>query len=577
VVGETANAPARNGAELLVQLLAAQGVEYIFLNPGTDTAPLQETLVALRAEGHRVPEIVPCLFENVALAAALGYFAVTRRPQVVVVHVDVGTQNLGANLHNAQRGQGGVVILAGRAPYTVDGEVPGGRDRAIHWQQDQLDQTGIVRNYVKWSHELGRTDTLHQLVPRAFQVAAAEPSGPVYLTVAREVLMERMARDLPGTPARCPTPATPAPDPRAVETLAAWLAAAEAPLAIVGTLGRHPEAVAELVALAEFLGLPVADTRGPVNFPSSHPLYLGLESRQWLEASDCVLLLDVDVPWVPRVAGDASGARIAQIDIDPVKASIPQWGFPVDLSIQADTAKALPQLRVALERLATPGTRARWDRRRAAIATRRDEREQQLEAAVQRGRSQRPMDVEWVAAALARVIPSEAVVLEEATTSAEAIRRHLRRDKPGTLLGSGGPGLGWALGAAVGAKLAQPDRDVVALCGDGAFIFGSPIAALWAAHHMRTPCLTVIIDNRGYRASKEPVVSLFPDGVSVRTDEFPGVRFTNPPDYALLARACHAHGERVEDPDELPAALERALRAARGGTSAVVDVVVTPI
>jgi acetolactate synthase-1/2/3 large subunit len=94
---------------------------------------------------------------------------------------------------------------------------------------------------------------------------------------------------------------------------------------------------------------------------------------------------------------------------------------------------------------------------------------------------------------------------------------------------------------------------------------------------MRTPYLTVIVDNGGYRASKEPVVSLFPDGASVRADDFPGVRFTDPPDYALLARACHAHGERVEDPDELPAALERALHAVRAGTSAVVDVVVRAI
>src|SRR5579859_5050183 len=128
-------APARTGAEAILQLMVACGVEYVFLNPGTDTAPIQEALVALAADGEAVPMLVPCLYENVAMAAAHGYFLVTRRPQLVVVHVDVGTQNLGGNIHDAMRGQAGVVVLAGRAPYTVDGPTPGGRDRSIQWQQ----------------------------------------------------------------------------------------------------------------------------------------------------------------------------------------------------------------------------------------------------------------------------------------------------------------------------------------------------------------------------------------------------------------------------------------------------------
>src|SRR5947209_6031026 len=168
-------APARTGAEAIFQLLVACGVEYVFLNPGTDTAPIQEALVALSGDGERVPTLVPCLYENVAIAAAHGYFLVTRKPQLVVVHVDVGTQNLGGNVHDAMRGQAGVVIVAGRSPYTVDGVLPGSRDRAIQWQQDVTDQIGIVRSYVKWSHELSRVDTLHQLVPRAVQMAASEP------------------------------------------------------------------------------------------------------------------------------------------------------------------------------------------------------------------------------------------------------------------------------------------------------------------------------------------------------------------------------------------------------------------
>lgn len=570
-------APARNGAEALVQLMVAQGVDYIFLNPGTDTAPLQEALVALRSDGQRVPEIVPCLYENVALAAAHGYWQVTRRPQVVVVHVDVGTQNLGGNLHNTQRGQAGVVILAGRAPYTVEGDVPGGRDRSIQWQQDQPDQIGIVRNYVKWSHELARTDTLYQLVPRAFQLAASEPAGPVYLTAAREVLMSPMDGVSLAMAARSRPMVSGAGDPAAIEQLAQWLIEAEAPLTITSQLGRHPEAVGELVALAELLGLPVVDARGPVNFPSSHPLFLGSDLRPALASADVVLLLDVDVPWIPRLDAPRQDARIAQIDIDPLKESIPLWGFPVDLPVQADTAKALPQLRAVIERLATPERRARWQERRKRLAADRPGRDERSEERVRKARSARPIQVEWLAAALAEALPDDALVLEEAVTSSEAVRRRLRRDQPGSLLHSGAPGLGWALGAAVGARLASPERQVVALSGDGAFVFGSPVAALWAAQQAEAPFLAVVFNNAGYQASKAPVLDLFPDGASARGNAFPGVRFPTPPDYAALAMSCHAYGERVEDPEQLLPALQRGLAAARAGQAAVLDVILAPI
>src|ERR1700676_3100595 len=214
-------AAARTGAEAILQLFVACGVDYVFLNPGTDTAPIQEALVALDADGQRVPTLVPCLFENVAIAAAHGYFLVTRTPQLVVVHVDGGTQTLGGNVHDAMRGQAGVVVLAGRSPYTVDGQTPGGRDRPIQWQQDVTDQIGIVRGYVKWSHELARVDTLHHLIPRAVQMAASEPCGPVYLTAAREMLMqppEDLGVDL--GPARRAVPlVTSAGDPSALEEL----------------------------------------------------------------------------------------------------------------------------------------------------------------------------------------------------------------------------------------------------------------------------------------------------------------------------------------------------------------------
>jgi len=572
------HAPARTGAEAIFQLLVACGVDHVFLNPGTDTAPLQEALVALSADGERVPTLVPCLYENVALAAAHGSFLVTRRPQLVVVHVDVGTQNLGGNVHNAMRGQAGVVILAGRAPYTVDGAVPGSRDRAIQWQQDVTDQIGIVRPYVKWAHELTRVDTLYQLLPRAVQLAASEPAGPVYMTAAREVLMERPdggSVDL--SMARRTRPlVSPAGDAQALDQLAEWLAGAQAPLAITGNLGRHPEAVQPLVELADTLGMRVADARGPLNVPFDHPLVVENVSEAVREA-DVVLLLDVDVPWIPRQVTPSAGGRIAQIDIDPLKETMALWGFPVDLPIQADTSKALPALLAAVERRASATARLEWTQRREKYAAERAARQQARAASLGGLRTRRPIAAEWVGAALAERLPRESIVLDEMVTSSDAVRRFLGRTRPGSLLSAGAPGLGWALGGAVGVRLAAPDQTVVALVGDGSFVFGSPVAALWAAQQAHAPFLAIILNNYGYNASKMPVLGLFPDGASQRADAFPGVRFATPPDYAALARSCHAFGERVEDPSELVAAIDRGLAAVAAGQAAVLDVALAPI
>lgn len=570
----TQDASGTTGAEVVIRTLAANGVEYLFLNPGTDTAPIQEAIVALGQRGERVPTIVSCLYENVALAAAHGYFEATRRPQAVMVHVDSGTQNLGGNLHNAQRAEAGVLIMSGRTPLTQDGTVPGGRDRPIQWTQDEPDQAGIVRGYVKWTHDAQRADTLGQVVTRALQVAASEPAGPVYLTLGREVLMAPTPVGSPPAPLK--PLITPQPDMAALEELAGWLADAEVPFALPGRLGRNPSAVAPLVELMDLIGMPASERGGPLNVPLTHPLWLA-EPKQALTNADVVLLLDADVPWVPRLAKPRAGARVAQIDLDPTKTRMVLWNFPVDLPIQADSSKALPLLLGAVRRLATPERRQRWEARRARLVAQAEQHRAAARERVAGLAAKRPLAVEWVAACLGETLPREAILLEEAVTNSEPIRQHCRREEPGTLFHATGAGLGWGMGASVGMKLARPDRTVAAVVGDGTFIFSSPIAALYAGQQAGAPFLTVVLNNGGYNASKNPVVSLFPQGASVQANAFPGVRFQQPPDFSLLARACHAYGERVDDPAEVVPAIRRGLDAVASGQCAVLDMVVQPI
>ena len=277
-----------NVSDGYIELLNTFSVDYIFVNPGSGTAPILESIAKFRAKGRRTPELVLCLHESVTMAAAHGYFMVTGKPQIVLVHVDVGTQNIGANLHNAQRGRAGVVVCAGRTPYTVDSSLPGGRNRHIHWIQEQFNQASSVQGYVKWHYELTCRENLGVAMQRAFQMAATEPAGAVYLTFPREVLMQNAEASIVEAE-RSPTISTPAADPESLSRAAQWLIEADRPLILVAYAGRNPKAVPPLIRLAETLAVPVVESRHRINFPSSHPLHLGFSAARYLPQADCVL------------------------------------------------------------------------------------------------------------------------------------------------------------------------------------------------------------------------------------------------------------------------------------------------
>ncbi len=186
-------------AEQLLALLGAHGVEHFFLNPGTDSAPLQEAMKTLPAKGVAIPAVHPSTFQALSLAAAHAYYQVTGRPQCLFVHVDAGTQNLGAMMHDAYRDRAGVIILAGRTPYGEDAGSRGGRSGYIQWLQDVPDQSGIVRPYTKACIEIARAEMLDRAIGRAVQLATSYPAGPVYLTVSRDVLMDEPAPRAPRT------------------------------------------------------------------------------------------------------------------------------------------------------------------------------------------------------------------------------------------------------------------------------------------------------------------------------------------------------------------------------------------
>jgi acetolactate synthase-1/2/3 large subunit len=553
----------------------AQGVECLFMNPGTDTIPIQEALSKLEQLGEPVPRTVLCLFELVALAAAHGYYQATGRPQAVLVHVDVGTQNLGGMLHNAQRGRAAVLISAGRTPYTTDASLRGTRDTYIHWLQEQFDQHGIVRNFVKWDYELRRPEQMGEVIARALQIAASDPAGPVYLTLPREVLMTEVGD------VKHPAPELTAPvrlgagDPDALRDVARHLVRSEKPVVLTSTSGRTRRGFEALVKLAELLALPIVERRERTNFPTSHPLHQGFQPAPFVETADVILVVDSDVPYIPTQVMPRPDATILQIDVDPIKERIPLWSFPLTSAIRADSARALELVVGYAAELLTDRDKARIETRRAELTARHNERRAARKASAQAMQHTRPLTTEWLGycvGQLQREAP-ECVFVDESLTSHVAVWNHVDTDQPETMYGSGGSSLGWGLGAALGIKLAKPDRPVVLVVGDGSFIFGEPLAAIWASQMNQAPILVIVFNNGAYNANKAPLISAYPKGYSVEGRHFVGTDLAPSPRYDLLAAVVGAVGERVEDPVEVLPALRRGLEHVRAGRSVILDVI----
>ncbi len=565
--------PVQDGAEAFVEMLNSNGIEHLFLNSGTDTFPIQEALSRMTVEERPVPRVILCIDETTAMFAAQGYYQLTGKAQAVLVHVDAGTLQIGGAYHDVQRDKAAVLVFAGRAPSTFGAAARGGKDMPIHWIQEQRDQGGIVRNFTKWDYELRDLDSVGWVMQKAYQVATSEPAGAVYVSLPRELLLEEMTELNAPPSARHAQPVPPAADPEAVAALAEWLVNAERPLIIAGAAGRDPGVVGPLTELAEAVAAPVSGAIGTrLNIPTRHPLNATTCGAPSVAEADVVLVVDHDVPWVPDQQTVEPPGRIAWIDADPTKDNIPLWTFPADLLLHAAPSRAVPAVLDAVRSRLT-------DERRAAIAARAERYAQATAAERERLRAralevkdQRPIHPLWVAHCLEEVLSDDAIVMNEGMTGSFPWMAYTDRKTPGTVFASGGSSLGWGLGAALGAKLACPDRDVVALEGDGSFVFARPTSAFWAAERYNAPFLTVIYNNSRHQATINSWNRYFPEGVGPHENAFIGSEIEPSPDYDVLVQACRGYGERVEDPADVLPALQRGMERVRAGQAAVIDI-----
>jgi acetolactate synthase-1/2/3 large subunit len=470
------------------------------------------------------------------------------RPQAVMVHVNVGTANTINNLTNLSRDRVPLILAAGRTPITEKGQF-GSRSRPIHWAQEMFDQAGMLRELVKWDYELRMPSQVGDVVARANEVAMAHPRGPVYLVLPREPLSAPMPEPVGPTKPR-PQAASAHPDPKAIATLAEWLATAERPLIIAATLPG--EAVPILSHLAERCAIPVI-THNPrtVCLPSSHPMHFGYEPGTLLADADLVVVLESDVPWMPHLLSPAAGVRIAHVGEDPFYVRYPMRSFPSDLAVQAGVVNALAALSSAVEQRLQMAE-ARIAARRGRLAERMRNRRAQL---VKDSAAGERISPEYLSRCIGECVGEDAVIFNEYPLRAD----HCPREKAGTFyaLGPAG-GLGWGFGAALGAKLAAPDKLVVATLGDGAYMFSNPTVGHWVSQVHNLPILTIVFNNSRYGAVRNSTMAMFKDGVAGELNGQVLADLSPAPPYDEMARAQGAHAERVEKPADLPAALERA-------------------
>jgi acetolactate synthase-1/2/3 large subunit len=556
----------RDVGEAVVAALAHGGIDHLFFCSGTELAFYQEAIAKARALGQPAPRLIAMTHEYVCLNAALGYTAVSGRPAATCVHVDVGTQHQGAALHTAWRSGLPVIMTAG-APATSAPGTRGARDAPHFWTQQTYDQNGIVRQFTKWEHRLEYQDNPGLIVSRALQVAQTEPCGPVYLSLPREIVYRMLETTRFPTAAQLGIPQPAAPAAEAVREIAQRLVRARNPVIVAGG-GRNPATVPALVALCELIGAPAVQCawQSYQSFPFDHPLYQGKRS---IAEFDVVLALECDVPWMPGPNAPAADAWVGVVDVDPIKQRIPTYEFTADLRVAADPLISIAAITSEVAGMLLGDDRARCAERARRWGEASRARKETVEHDARAAASKQPIDPRWLSYQIAQLLDDNSLVIDD--TTHDRLFPYLRLSRPSSYFHNPGSSGGWAPGAALGAKLAAPERDVIAVTGDGFYMYGVPTAAIWAAVRHRAPFLTVVYQNRSYTTGTVAVAGSYPGGYAERSD-FDGGYLEPAMDFAKEAEAAGGWGENVRDPAGLAAALRRGLAATRAGRPAVIAV-----
>jgi benzoylformate decarboxylase len=536
-----------SGKRAFLELLKQEGVEMVFGNPGTTELPLMDAFAV-----ENDIRYVLGLQEAALMAMADGYAQASGKLAVLNLHVAPGLGNAMGMLYDAQKAASPVLVTAGQQDLEYLATEP----------ILSADLPTLARPFVKWAAEVNRLADLPRLVHRAVKTALAPPTGPVFLSLPGDILKAEGDIDL-----MTPTRIGPGlrGDAGAIAAAAKILAEAKRPIIMAGDAVAQSRAHGELVALAELLGAPVYTEFVPstASFPASHPLFRGALLRtqaaihKALDGHDVLFSAGADLFTLSlpsAIEPMPSGMRLVHLDIDPWEIG---KNYPAEAAILGDLKSTLPELTEGVRERMSAGARgdARARFKSASEASLADRAALKAKARALAGAT--PVQPLALLEAIGEILPKDAVVIEEALSSAPGIRQLIKSDDPQSYFGLRGGGIGWGLPAAIGVKLALPDRPVVGIIGDGSALY--TVQGLWTAAHDRIPVVFVILNNTSYRILKQRLHAL--RGHAEQVDTYVGMELTNPTiDFVALARSFGIAGERARTVHEATDLIGKALK-----------------
>ncbi len=545
-----------SGKRAFLDLLKQEGVGIVFGNPGTTELPLMDAFAV-----ENDIRYVLGLQEAALMAMADGYAQASGKLTVLNLHVAPGLGNAMGMLYDAQMAGSPIMVTAGQ------------QDTEYLVQEPILsaDLATLAKPFVKFCAQVERLNDLPTLVHRAAKTALAPPTGPVFLSLPGDILKNDGDIDL-----MQPTRVAPRVrgDLEAVGAAADLLAKAQRPVIIAGDCVAQSRAHKELAALAEALGAPVYTEFVPntASFPSSHPLYRGSMTRsqvgvrQVLDQHDLLFSVGGDLfTWsLPSTTEPIpKGMPLIHLDTDPWQIG---KTYPAQVGILGDPKATLPDITAEVgKRMSAAAKGAATARLKSATDAIRGEREVfRAKAKAMAGKT--PVQPLALLEAIGSMLPKDAVVIEEVLSSAPGARSLINSDDPQSFFALRGGGIGWGLPAAIGVKLALPDRPVVALIGDGSAMY--TVQALWTAAHYKLPVIWVIFNNTSYRILKQRLVAL--RGLAEQADKFVGMELVDPPiDFVGLARSLGIEAQKAKTVADTTDLIAQALKS---GKALLIDV-----
>jgi benzoylformate decarboxylase len=548
------------GGELLAEQLRAFGTRFIFVSNSSGMGPLCDAMV-----DRPDMQFIQAVSEGQVVGMADGYAKATGRASFACFS-RVGGPLASANMYNSMKDRTPVVIFADHADTNADG-----RDG----HEDLDDWLEPFKQFTKWRWVAKEGARIPEWIAHAFKISTIAPGGPTFVRVPRNVLYQKNLKAEIFANESISTPMRLVPNPALIERAARDLIEAGSPILYVGSEVWTSDARAAVVELAELLAIPTTQARSwAADFPTDHPLYLGgyFSPMRFPEEPDLFLNLGAKMP--DQGSGAPMVPRSAKIIHARIEAQQIGVNYPVDHAIVADvkeTARALVEAvksTLTAERLKTIKQSRLEKTERAASALRESYR-----AAAREGWDSSPITWPRLLLTLDETLDDDAIIVEEVGTEDWVLRSFAFADGKKTKIGrTMGRSLGWGVSASIGVKLARPDQQVVALQGDGGFLFGQT-DALWSMSRYDAPILVIVCNNRSY---DEPRNNILMKEGRCREENKDMICYLGSPDveFTHLASAYGIRGERVSNPDELKPALKRGIAATREGRPYLLDVLI---